>query len=111
MPNVQDSQVALAGSIVAIELTTNYETKQPDGGSRVSVLAGDGMSVVKLSPEATRAIGPIVNDRVAWMIRNQPWSMDGGRSGMSSQLVRLVDHGDIDLLSSIVTAVEQKVGK
>jgi hypothetical protein len=103
MPLVKDAPLILSGQIIALDLTSDYETKAPTG-AKVTILAGDGMTVVKLKLDALQAQKPIAGDAVVWYVRPVPYAMEGN-SGMSVGFVRNVDMGDLDALHSKLAAL------
>lgn len=98
MAQVKDSRVLLSGTVVDVEEDFGFE----DGarklrGHKIVVNSGDGMSVVKLMLDATIQ-RPSLGQTVLWWVRPTPWSMDGGRSGMS---VRFLEPATTDELSAL----------
>lgn len=101
MPNMPDAPVILSGVVFGLQLTSDFETKAPTGG-KVSVLAGDGLAIVKFSPEQLAAVKPIAGSAVVWTVRYVPYSV-GDNSGVTTRFVAATDLGDLDRLQSLLT--------
>lgn len=108
MARINEPMVALVGSVLSVEQGRDYDTKQPDGTAKCLVVAGGGVTVVKLDREAVQLVGPVEGRDVQWFVRYSAWSMDGGNSGMSVAFVRQLVPQDVDAL---LGAVAEKVGK
>lgn len=100
MPNLKDSPVLVLGQILDLSPIMNRDTQKREG-TKVMIMAGDGFAVVKLTIEdqATHNVVAELGRRVAWFIRNTPYSVEGN-SGMSTRFVRLPNEDDLDMFVS-----------
>lgn len=106
MPNVQDAPVILSGTVIALEVVTKFHNNvrgtDPDG-LKVTIIAGDGIAIVKVSQDAVVKLAPALGNKVVWLVRNVPWAMETG-SGMVTKFVRPVTFADLDLVNSDLNA-------
>lgn len=102
MANVKDAETLLTGSVVAVEPTLDYKTKEQDGGLKVTVVtARAGFAVVKLRAGEAGATKPTPGAKVAWLVQQRHWSQGDG-SGMSCAFVSVFSPGDLDALASLI---------
>lgn len=107
MPNMPEALTALAGQIIAIEPTKNFDTKQPDGGVKCFIAAadGEGFSNVKLNPAAAAVHSPQLYANVVWMVK---YGATGGKDRDASAyttFIRPANENDVDRMHSIVGKV------
>jgi len=104
MANVKDAETVIAATVVVVELTRNFDTKELDGDAKVTLVTSEaGFAVVKIKQRDLVQLKPVAGQRVAWVVRSGHWARGEG-SGMSCGFVRLVAPGDLDLLQSLVAA-------
>jgi hypothetical protein len=101
MPKLADAAVLAVGTIMHMEQSTDYESKQPDG-MRVLIGTGDGFASVKLKPDTANLLKPTPGANVAWFLRYG--ATGGGDRGASaySTFVRVADTNDLDRLAGLV---------
>jgi hypothetical protein len=101
MPKLSEAAVIAAGTIVNVEQSTDFDSKQPDG-LRVLVATGDGFASVKLKTEVANELKPQTGQPVAWFLRYG--ATGGGDRGATSyaSLVRVVTPNDLDRLAGLV---------
>lgn len=101
MAQVKDSRVILSGTVVDIEEDYDRENGQRTlRAHKIVVNSGDGMSVVKLRLDAP-VQRPNLGDTVIWWVRPRPWTMDGGRSGMSVSFLEKVTSDELGALEAL----------
>lgn len=104
MAQVKDSRVLLSGTVVDIEEDFAFEEGQRKlRAHKIVVNSGDGMSVVKLSLEA-KVQRPSLGATVLWWVRPRPWSMEGGRSGMSVAFLEAATAPELSALAELAAA-------
>jgi hypothetical protein len=101
MPKVADAAVLAVGTIVNLENSTDFETKEVDG-VRVLVATGDGFASVKLKLDVASELKPVSGQAVAWYLRYG--ATGGGDRGAASYstFVRVANPSDLDRLAGIV---------
>jgi hypothetical protein len=73
MPKLAEAALPLAGVVIDVSGTTDFETKDPDG-VRVVVSTGEGFASVKLNLERAAELAPRVGRPIAWLIRYGAYS-------------------------------------
>ena len=108
MANVRDAAVICSGMVVDIAKVFDRENTALLLSYKVTVMAGGGFSIVKVTVEDVEKIlaqrVPVLFVKVAWFIRNAQYSVEGN-SGMSTRIVSVVTEDDIDELHSLVSGL------
>lgn len=101
MPKVPDAAVLAYGTIVSVDQSIDFDSKQPDG-LRVLVGTGDGFASVKLKTDVANQLKPVSGQSVAWFLRYG--ATGGGDRGASSYstFVRAADANDLDRLAPLI---------
>lgn len=101
MPKVADAAVLAVGSVVDLQDSTDFDTKEKDG-VRVLIATGDGFASVKLKLDVAAKIKPVPGRVVAWFLRYG--ATGGGDRGASSYstFVREFEPSDLDRLQGLV---------
>jgi len=102
MPNLKEAAVAVAGTVMDVEFTTDYETKKRDGNARVVLSTGDGFAQVKLTADDLADAGDLaIGVNVAWMVRFGAWSRNDNAQA-TCRFVRQINDNDLDRINSFI---------
>lgn len=92
-----EASVILTGRVFIVTPTTDFKTKEEDGGAKIAVLGGGGATEVKLKPEEYAQLAVIVGDEIAWHVEPFFWTMNGS-SGVSFLFRAVADVGSVEAL-------------
>jgi len=101
MPNLKETSVIVAGQVIDIEATTDYESKEVDGGAKITVATGEGFALVKLNAKDMREAEPKVFGTVIWYVQYGAWIRNNNAQN-TTKFVRVANPGDLDKLLSLV---------
>lgn len=107
MPTLREAAVAVAGRVIDVERTTDYESQKPNGG-RVTVATGDGFARVKYSLEQFTELRPDFGHTVALLVRYGAWSGRNNGGETTCALIRPLTDQDVN---GILGFMEAPVGK
>lgn len=103
MPKVAEAAALVFGTIIHVEESRDFETKNVDGVRvLVATATGEGFASVKLKTEAVNEIKPQPGSGVAWFLR---YGATGGRERDASSyaaFIRLANAGDLDRLAGLI---------
>jgi len=101
MPKLAEAAVLATGSILNIEQSIDFDSKQPDG-LRLLIATGDGFASVKLKTEVANILKPVSGQQVAWFLRYG--ATGGGDRGASSYatFVRVAEPNDLDRIAPLI---------
>lgn len=104
--------VVLVGKVFRVLDTQDFDTKTPDGGAKIGIIAldGAGATEVKLTPAQRTALAPIPGDEIAWQVEPLPWSM-GDNSGVTFLYRGSVTIEVLDALHNVAAGVSEPAGK
>jgi len=110
MPTLKEAAVAVTGTVLDIEATTDFETKKPDGNYQIVVASGDGFARVKVMKEDVDDAHFELMRPVSWMVRFGAWARNENAT-VTSRFVRQVTDNDLDKLNSGKAALAASGGK
>lgn len=101
MPKVADAAVLAVGTVVDLQQSVDFDSKEVDG-LRVLIGTGDGFASVKLKTEVANELKPVSGQAVAWYLRYG--ATGGGDRGAASYstFVRVMNPSDLDRLAGVV---------
>jgi hypothetical protein len=103
MPKLQEAAVAVAGTIVDVQDSTEFGSDKKDG-VRVLVATLDGFASVKLKTETANELRPTAGRPVAWIIRPGASGGNGRDASTFTMFVRALDSLFLDKLVSAFNA-------
>lgn len=103
MPVLREAAAAVAGRIVDVERTTDFESKAPNG-ARVTIATGDGFARIRYDLAQVAELRPDFGQYVALLVRYGVFAPDRGGAVATCALVRPLTDADVDGLMSAVAA-------
>lgn len=107
MPNVKGAAVAVVGTILSVEQTLNFESKQPDG-AKVMVGTRDGFAVVKLDSEQLNTLRPVIMQGFAGLVRYGAWAGRGNQGEETCRYVGPITDDWADFLGSTRAGIKNQ---
>lgn len=103
MPVLREAASAVAGRVIDVERTRDYESKEPNG-ARVTLATGDGFARVKYDLAQYAELRPDFGHAVALLVRFGAWSGRGGSGETTCSLVRPLTDDDLASFSGHMAA-------